>query len=80
MKALKTKTLKISEVLLSISRLFSGPERLPLLKRYVNCNRLRVLSGYEALSLFPFVDKVLLLKILDLSSRLVTILILFCHV
>ncbi|GAU11015.1 hypothetical protein TSUD_113080, partial [Trifolium subterraneum] len=32
MKALKTKTLKIGEVLLSISRLFSGPERRPLLE------------------------------------------------
>ncbi|KAF7814283.1 regulator of telomere elongation helicase 1-like protein isoform X1 [Senna tora] len=34
MKALKTKAMKISEVLQSISRLFSGPERLPLLKRF----------------------------------------------
>ena len=33
MKALKSKAMKISEVLQSIARLFSGPERLPLLKR-----------------------------------------------
>ncbi|TKY48148.1 Regulator of telomere elongation helicase 1 [Spatholobus suberectus] len=32
MKALKTKAMKISEVLQCISRLFSGPDRLPLLK------------------------------------------------
>jgi hypothetical protein len=35
MKALKSKTMKISQVLQSIVGLFSGPERLPLLKRYL---------------------------------------------
>lgn len=35
MKALKTKAMKIGEVLQCISRLFSAPERLPLLKRYL---------------------------------------------
>uniref|UniRef100_A0A2N9I226 ATP-dependent helicase C-terminal domain-containing protein n=1 Tax=Fagus sylvatica TaxID=28930 RepID=A0A2N9I226_FAGSY len=34
MKALKSKEMKISQVLQSIVRLFSGPERLHLLKRY----------------------------------------------
>ncbi|CBI36155.3 unnamed protein product, partial [Vitis vinifera] len=34
MKALKSKAMKIGQVLESIARLFSGPERLPLLKRY----------------------------------------------
>ncbi|KAM5579000.1 regulator of telomere elongation helicase 1 [Rosa sericea] len=34
MKALKSKAMNISEVLQSIARLFSGPERLPLLKRF----------------------------------------------
>lgn len=79
MKALKTKTLKISEVLLSISRLFSGPERLPLLKRYViqqvsflvmkhcPCSHLSSSS----------LDSVLLLRVLDFSLRLVAILISF---
>ncbi|CAK8535776.1 unnamed protein product [Lathyrus sativus] len=47
MKALKTKTLKISEVLLSISRLFSGPERLPLLKRFKDYIPAKYHSLYE---------------------------------
>lgn len=34
MKALKSKAMKIGQVLESIARLFSGPERLPLLKRF----------------------------------------------
>jgi regulator of telomere elongation helicase 1 len=34
MKALKSKAMKIGHVLQSIVRLFSGPERFPLLKRY----------------------------------------------
>ncbi|XP_004302912.1 PREDICTED: regulator of telomere elongation helicase 1 homolog [Fragaria vesca subsp. vesca] len=34
MKALKSKAMNISEVLQSIARLFCGPERLPLLKRF----------------------------------------------
>jgi len=34
MRALQTKAMKISEVLQCISRLFAGPDRLPLLKRY----------------------------------------------
>lgn len=34
MKALKSKTVKTSQVLQSIVGLFSGSERLPLLKRY----------------------------------------------
>ncbi|WVZ01213.1 hypothetical protein V8G54_027282 [Vigna mungo] len=38
MKALKTKAMKISEVLQCISRLFSGPDRLPLVKRCPSCD------------------------------------------
>ena len=34
MKALKSKVMKISQVLQSIVRLFSGPDRLHLLERY----------------------------------------------
>ena len=34
MKALKSKAMKIGQVLESIARLFSGPERLSLLRRY----------------------------------------------
>lgn len=34
MKALKSKAMKISEVLQTIARLFSGPERLSLFRRY----------------------------------------------
>ncbi|PON35161.1 DNA helicase (DNA repair), Rad3 type [Trema orientale] len=34
MKALKSKAVKINEVLLSIARIFSGPERLTLFKRF----------------------------------------------
>lgn len=33
MKALKTKAMMVKEVLQSICRLFSGPDRLPLLRR-----------------------------------------------
>lgn len=34
MKAMKSKAMKISHVLQSIAKLFTGPERLPLLRRY----------------------------------------------
>ena len=34
MRALKSKAMKITEVLGSIARLFSGTDRFPLLKRY----------------------------------------------
>ncbi|CAJ2661268.1 unnamed protein product [Trifolium pratense] len=47
MKALKTKTLKIGEVLLSISRLFSGPERRPLLERFKDYIPAKYHSLYE---------------------------------
>ncbi|PNY01603.1 regulator of telomere elongation helicase 1-like protein, partial [Trifolium pratense] len=47
MKALKTKTLKIGEVLLSISRLFSGPERRPLLERFKDYVPAKYHSLYE---------------------------------
>ncbi|WJX74795.1 DNA helicase [Trifolium repens] len=47
MKALKTKTLKIGEVLQSISRLFSGPERRPLLERFKDYIPAKYHSLYE---------------------------------
>nr|XP_007150664.1 hypothetical protein PHAVU_005G171300g [Phaseolus vulgaris]ESW22658.1 hypothetical protein PHAVU_005G171300g [Phaseolus vulgaris] len=47
MKALKTKAMKISEVLQCISRLFSGPDRLPLLKRFKDYIPAKYHSLYE---------------------------------
>nr|KYP46912.1 Regulator of telomere elongation helicase 1 [Cajanus cajan] len=47
MKALKTKAMKISEVLQCISRMFSGPERLPLLKRFKDYIPAKYHSLYE---------------------------------
>ncbi|KHN32605.1 regulator of telomere elongation helicase 1 homolog [Glycine soja] len=47
MKALKTKTMKISEVLQCISRLFTGPDRLPLLKRFKDYIPAKYHSLYE---------------------------------
>ncbi|XP_062156859.1 regulator of telomere elongation helicase 1 homolog isoform X3 [Alnus glutinosa] len=47
MKALKSKTMKISQVLQSIVRLFSGPERLPLLKRFKDYIPAKYHSLYE---------------------------------
>ncbi|XP_061338556.1 regulator of telomere elongation helicase 1 homolog [Gastrolobium bilobum] len=47
MKALKTKAMKISEVLQCISRLFSGPERLPLLKSFKDYIPAKYHSLYE---------------------------------
>lgn len=47
MKALKSKAMKISEVLQSIARLFSGPERLPLLERFKNFIPAKYHSMYE---------------------------------
>jgi hypothetical protein len=78
MKALKTKTLKIGEVLQSISRLFSGPERRPLLERYVNCNRSSVLLWlWSIVPVSIHQLTVSLLRNLYLSLRLVTIRISF---
>ncbi|KAI4329268.1 hypothetical protein L6164_021552 [Bauhinia variegata] len=47
MKALKTKVMKITEVLQSIIRLFSGPERLPLLRRFKEYIPVKYHSLYE---------------------------------
>ncbi|XP_059458900.1 regulator of telomere elongation helicase 1 homolog [Corylus avellana] len=47
MKALKSKTMKISQVLQSIVGLFSGPERLPLLKRFKDYIPAKYHSLYE---------------------------------
>ncbi|XP_054783819.1 regulator of telomere elongation helicase 1 homolog isoform X2 [Prosopis cineraria] len=47
MKALKTKAMRMSEVLQSICRLFSGPERLPLLKRFKDYIPAKYHSLYE---------------------------------
>ncbi|CAL0324128.1 unnamed protein product [Lupinus luteus] len=47
MKALKTKTMKIGDILQCISRLFSGPERLPLLKRFKDYIPAKYHSLYE---------------------------------
>ncbi|XP_047157903.1 regulator of telomere elongation helicase 1 homolog isoform X1 [Vigna umbellata] len=47
MKALKTKAMKISEVLQCISRLFSGPDRLPLVKRFKDYIPAKYHSLYE---------------------------------
>ncbi|MED6133921.1 hypothetical protein PIB30_032722 [Stylosanthes scabra] len=47
MKALKTKAMKIGEVLQCICRLFSGPERLPLLKRFKDYIPAKYHSLYE---------------------------------
>ncbi|XP_015933676.1 regulator of telomere elongation helicase 1 homolog [Arachis duranensis] len=47
MKALKTKAMKIGEVLQCICRLFSGAERLPLLKRFKDYIPAKYHSLYE---------------------------------
>ncbi|XP_028756068.1 regulator of telomere elongation helicase 1 homolog isoform X1 [Neltuma alba] len=47
MKALKTKAMMMSEVLQSICGLFSGPERLPLLKRFKDYIPAKYHSLYE---------------------------------
>ncbi|KAI9107823.1 hypothetical protein K1719_021159 [Acacia pycnantha] len=47
MKALKTKAMMMSEVLQSICRLFSGPERIPLLKRFKDYLPAKYHSLYE---------------------------------
>ncbi|KAK7261835.1 hypothetical protein RIF29_28156 [Crotalaria pallida] len=47
MKALKTKAMKIGEILQCISRLFSGPERLPLLRRFKDYIPAKYHSLYE---------------------------------
>ncbi|OIW15857.1 hypothetical protein TanjilG_04392 [Lupinus angustifolius] len=47
MKALKTKSMKIGDILQCISRLFSGPERLPLLKRFKDYIPAKYHSLYE---------------------------------
>ncbi|KAE9588051.1 putative DNA helicase [Lupinus albus] len=47
MKALKTKAMKIGDILQCICRLFSGPERLPLLKRFKDYIPAKYHSLYE---------------------------------
>ncbi|KAL5824826.1 hypothetical protein ACOSQ3_020889 [Xanthoceras sorbifolium] len=47
MKALKSKAIKIGQVLQSIAKLFSGPERLPLLRRFKDYVPAKYHSLYE---------------------------------
>ncbi|KAJ7962976.1 regulator of telomere elongation helicase 1 [Quillaja saponaria] len=47
MKALKSKAMRITEVLQSIARIFAGPERLPLLRRFKDYIPAKYHSLYE---------------------------------